>query len=80
MQKTNFGSLSVLQFDIFKKEQHIKHCITTKEGWKSGQKPNFRNLIFTRGRNIEKNWLRHWRFQLISCIFHTRHIPMQSRL
>jgi YfiH family protein len=41
MQKTNFGSLSVLQFDIFRKEQHVKHCITTKDGWKSGKKPRF---------------------------------------
>lgn len=41
MRKTNFGSLSVLQFDIFRKEQTIKHCITTKEGWKTGEKPRF---------------------------------------
>lgn len=41
MRKTNFGSLSVLQFDIFRKEPQLKHCITTREGWKSGQKPRF---------------------------------------
>ncbi len=41
MRKTNFGSLSVLQFDIFQKETGIKHCITTKEGWKTGEKPRF---------------------------------------
>ena len=41
MQKTNFGSLSVLQFDSFGKIQGLKHCITTKEGWKTGNKPRF---------------------------------------
>ncbi|MDX9880936.1 MAG: peptidoglycan editing factor PgeF [Prolixibacteraceae bacterium] len=41
MRKTNFGSLAVLQFDIFRKEQGLRHCITTKEGWRTGQKPRF---------------------------------------
>lgn len=41
MRKTNFGSLSVLQFDNFSKIQSLKHCITTKEGWKTGEKPRF---------------------------------------
>jgi len=39
MQKTNFGSLSVLQFDMFEKEKILKHCITTREGWKTGKTP-----------------------------------------
>ena len=41
MQKIKLGNLSVLQFDIFRKEHEIKHCITTKEGWETGRKTRF---------------------------------------
>ncbi len=41
MYKTNWSSLSVLQFDIFRKEKQLKHCVTTKEGWKTGTMPRF---------------------------------------
>jgi len=41
MHKTTFANLSVIQFDIFRKETGIRHGITTKEGWKTGNKPRF---------------------------------------